>query len=63
LQLLKENPSLKLYLIEAIAHAHESGLDLVVKETRLEYGDLPENCLYTSEQLFDPEFPTDLNPA
>jgi hypothetical protein len=61
LQLLKENPSLKPYLIEAIAHAHESGLDLVVKETPLDYGDLPENCPYTSEQLFDPDFPADLN--
>jgi hypothetical protein len=62
-QLLKENPSLKPYLIEAIAHAHESGIDLVVKETPLNYEDLPQNCPYTSEQLFDPDFPTDLNPA
>jgi hypothetical protein len=50
-------------LIEAIAHAHESGIDLVVKETPLNYEDLPQNCPYTSEQLFDPDFPTDLNPA
>ncbi|WP_404789560.1 DUF29 domain-containing protein [Altericista sp. CCNU0014] len=63
LQLLKENPSLKPYLGETIAHAHESGLDLVVKETPLDYGDLPENCPYTSEQLFDPDFPADLNPT
>lgn len=63
LQLLKENPSLKPYLIEAIAYAHESGKDLVVKETPLDYGDLPENCPYTSEQLFDPDFPADLNPT
>jgi len=61
LQLLKENPSLKPYLVEAIAQAHESGLDLVVKETPLDYGDLPENCRYTSEQLFNPDFPADLN--
>jgi len=63
LQLLKENPSLKPYLIEAIAHAHEFGLDLVVKETPLDYGDLPENCPYTSEQLFDPNFPTNRTPV
>ncbi|NJL38744.1 MAG: DUF29 domain-containing protein [Leptolyngbyaceae cyanobacterium RM2_2_4] len=63
LQILKENPSLQPYLAEAIASAHESGLDLVVKETPLDYGDLPENCPYTSDQLFDPDFPTDLNPA
>ncbi len=62
LQLLKENPSLQPYLPEAIASAHESGLDLVVKETPLDYEDLPENCPYTLEQLFDPDFPTDLNP-
>lgn len=63
LQLLKENPSLKPYLMEAIALAHESGLDLVVKETLLDYEDLPENCPYTSDQLFDPDFPADLNPT
>ena len=63
LQLLKENPRLKPYLAEAIAHAHESGQDLVVKATPLDYGDLPENCPYTPEQLFDPDFPADLNPA
>ena len=38
-QLLKENPSLKPYLAEAIVYAHEVGLDLVVKETPLDYGD------------------------
>ncbi len=56
-KLISQNPSLKPYLIEAIASAHESGLDLVVKETPLDYEDLPENCPYTSEQLFDPDFP------
>ena len=54
LQLLKENPSLKPYLAEAITQAHESGLDLVVKETPLDYEDLPENCPYTIDQLFEP---------
>jgi hypothetical protein len=62
-QLLKENPSLKPYLAEAIAHAQESGIDLVVRETPLDYEDLPENCPYTLEQLFNPSFPTDLNPT
>jgi hypothetical protein len=59
LQLLKENPSLKPYLIEAIALAHKSGLDLVVKETPLDYADLPEDCPYSAEQLFDPDFLVD----
>ncbi|PSB06024.1 DUF29 domain-containing protein [filamentous cyanobacterium CCP1] len=61
LQLLQENPSLKPYLEEAIAFAYESGLDLVVRETPLDYSDLPENCAYTPEQLFDPEFPSGIN--
>ena len=57
--LIRQNPSLKPYLTETIASAHESGLDLVVKETPLDYGDLPDNCPYSSEQLFDPDFPAD----
>jgi len=63
LQLLKENPSLKPYLGEAMTQAHEAGLDLVVKETPLDYGDLPEHCPYSLEQLLDPNFPNDLNPV
>lgn len=63
LQILEENPSLKSYLAEAIADAYESGKDLVVGETPLDYVDLPESCPYTPEQLFDPNFPADLNPA
>ena len=61
LRLLKENPSLKPYVTEAIAYAHESGLDLVVKETPLDYGELPDTCPYTSEQLCDLDFPAGLN--
>jgi hypothetical protein len=61
LQLLKENPSLKPYLAEAITYAHESGLDLVVKETPLDYPDLPQAPIYTLEQLLDTGFPSDLN--
>lgn len=61
-KLISQNPSLKPYLPEAIADAYESGKDLVVKETPLDYTDLPETCPYTPEQLFDPNFPLDLNP-
>ena len=63
LRLLQENPSLKSYLEEAIIYAHESGKDLVVGETPLDDADLPANCPYSSEQLFDPNFPVDLNPV
>ncbi|MFZ4675604.1 MAG: DUF29 domain-containing protein [Nodosilinea sp.] len=62
-KLVGQNPSLKPYLTELIADAYESGLDLVVKETPLDYEDLPENCPYTSEELFDPDFPPTLNMA
>jgi Domain of unknown function DUF29 len=58
---LKENPSLKPYLEEAIALAYESALDLVVRETPLDYPDLPANCPYSLDQLFDPEFPDGMN--
>jgi hypothetical protein len=40
--LLLDNPSLKSYLLEAIARAYNAGLDLVVLETPLDYQDLPE---------------------
>ena len=57
LELLKENPSLKSYLPEAITSAHESGLALVVRETPLDYEDLPVECPFSLEQIFDLTFP------
>lgn len=57
IRLLDENPSLKPYLGEAIIYAHESGLDLVVRETPLDYPDLPQDPIYTIEQLLNPDFP------
>jgi hypothetical protein len=59
-RLIHQNPSLKPYLKEAIAYAYESGLDLVVRETPLDYQDLPADCVYTPDQLFDPDFPNDI---
>ncbi len=61
--LLEENPSLKLDMSEAIAKAHQAGLDLVCLETPLDYGDLPQNCPYSLAQLLDSNFSIDLNPA
>ncbi|MEI6328456.1 MAG: DUF29 domain-containing protein [Pseudanabaena sp.] len=52
-----ENPSLKSYLHQAIAEAFPDGIDLVLKETPLEEKDLPSECPYTVEQIFDPLFP------
>lgn len=60
-KLLRQNPSLAPYLETAIADAYESGLDLVVRETPLDYPNLPPDCPYTVEQLFDPDFPSGLN--
>ncbi|NLQ05276.1 DUF29 domain-containing protein [Cylindrospermopsis raciborskii] len=56
-KLLSQNPSLKPYLFELIADGYESGKDLVVRETPLDYLDLPEKCPYTPEQILDREYP------
>lgn len=60
LRLLKQSPSLKSYVQEASVEAYESGLDLAVGETPLDYKDLPQECSYSQEQILDPDFP--LNP-
>ncbi len=59
--LLEDNPSLKSYLPEAIAKSYKAGLDLVALESPLDYQDLPENPIYTIEQLLSPDFPSGLN--
>jgi hypothetical protein len=55
-KLLDESPSLKTHILEAIAYGYELGLALIVQETPLDYGDLPENCLYLLEQILDDTF-------
>lgn len=56
-ELLMDNPSLKPYLSEALSRGFVAGVDLVILETPLTYTDLPSECPYTLEQLFDSEFP------
>jgi hypothetical protein len=56
-RLIKKNPSLKSYLDEAISEGYESALDLVVRETPLDYQDLPQVCPYAIAQIFDNNFP------
>lgn len=57
---LKDNPSLKSYLNEAVIEAHKLALSLVVRETSLDYPDLPSDCPYAIAQILDPQFPEDL---
>jgi Domain of unknown function DUF29 len=57
--LLKENPSLKPYLNEAITLAFESGQDLVFRETPLSPKDLPSSCPFSIEDIL--EKPIDLD--
>jgi ribosomal protein L29 len=56
-RLITKNPSLKSYLDEAISEGYESALDLVVRETPLDYQDLPQVCPYAIAQIFDNNFP------
>jgi Domain of unknown function DUF29 len=60
LRLLKENPSLQPYLQEAIADAYDAGMAIAVRETPLDYKDLPSECPYATEQILDLSFPTGL---
>ncbi|PZU98690.1 MAG: DUF29 domain-containing protein [Leptolyngbya sp.] len=62
-RLLQQNLRLKPYLAEAIAVAYESGLDLVVRETPLDYPDLPTDCPYNPKQIFDPDVPAGISNA
>jgi hypothetical protein len=59
-KLIRKNPSLKSYLSEAIADGFELALVLVERETPLESKDLPQECVYSVEQIFDNSFPTDM---
>lgn len=38
-------------------YGYQSGLDLVVRETSLDYPDLPEDCIYSLAQVGDANFP------
>ncbi len=60
LRLLKENPSLKPYLEEAIVDAYDAGSAIAVRETPLDYKDLPSECPYSVEQILDLSFPIGL---
>jgi hypothetical protein len=50
---LKENPSLKPYLAEAIEIGFQDGLDLVFKETPIPLEALPEACPFSEFEIFE----------
>ncbi|PSR17914.1 DUF29 domain-containing protein [filamentous cyanobacterium CCP3] len=50
---LKENPSLKPYLADAIAIGYEDGLDLVNRETPLDPKQLPTACPFSEADIFE----------
>ncbi|NJK51983.1 MAG: DUF29 domain-containing protein [Leptolyngbyaceae cyanobacterium SU_3_3] len=50
---LKENPSLKPYLLEAINIGYEDGLDLVNRETPLNPNQLPQTCPFSEAEIFE----------
>ena len=59
LDILKENPSLKPYLDEAIQKGFRQGINLVLRETPLDIDDLPSACPYENAQILDLQFPFD----
>ena len=59
--ILQDNPSLKPYLEEAISNGFRQGISLVVRETPLDFDDLPKECPYTIEQILDPQFPVGID--
>jgi hypothetical protein len=55
-RVLKENPSLKPYLSEAVRLGYESGVDLAVRETGMDYDTFPAECPYTIAQILEETF-------
>jgi hypothetical protein len=53
LRLLKDNPSLKPYLDEALEEAYENARDLAMGETNLPEQTFPLSCLYTVTEILD----------
>jgi Domain of unknown function DUF29 len=52
-RLLKHNPSLKAYMLEAIQEGYEDGLDLIGKETFLNPDDLPQTCPFSELEILE----------
>jgi hypothetical protein len=52
-RLLKHNPSLKAYMLEAIQEGYEDGLDLIGRETPLNPDDLPQACPFSELEMLE----------
>lgn len=61
--LLRENPSLKPYLPEALQLAYQAGQDLAVRETGLPYESFRSECPYSLEVVLDEAFLPDAESA
>jgi hypothetical protein len=55
-RLLKENPSLKPYLDDALKAAYENSRDLAMAETDLPKQTFPSNCPYSLVEILDDRF-------
>ena len=60
-KLLTNNPSLKPYLDTAVQDGFLLGLGLVLSETKLKKKLLPTDCPYAIVQIFDVNFPDDID--
>ena len=56
LRLLKDNPSLKPYLEDALPEAYENGRDLAMGETNLAEQTFPQQCPYSLTEILDNSF-------
>jgi Domain of unknown function DUF29 len=50
---VRKNPSLKLYMSEALEVGYENGLDLLDRETPVELEQVPQVCPFSLAEIFD----------
>ena len=55
-RLLKDNPSLKSYVEEALQESYLNGRDLAMGETNLPLSTFPETCAYNLTDILDMDF-------
>jgi hypothetical protein len=55
-KLLKNVPSLKKHIQNAVIEAYPYALGIAIKETKLPSSTFPDSCLYTIDQLLDEDF-------